>query len=304
VSHKEVSVIVVSYNGRDVLERCLSALDTERHEVIVVDNGSDDGSPELVRERFPDVTLIESDANVGFGAANNLGMRRATGTYFALVNSDAWPIDDGLEALVDFAKRDSRVGIAGPRLLREDGTRQLSVRGFPTVWRLCTEYFFLRKLAPSSRLFNAFYAGGFDYTTVREADWLMGAALVVRRELIDEIGGFDERFFLFSEEVDLCYRAGSAGWRVVYTPDVSFIHLGGASTRPVWSRMYREQLRGHVLFLEKHEGTETAERARAWLVRALRFRSLVFRGDRGQTYAEAARWLGSRSVEALVQSSE
>lgn len=304
VSVGEVSVIVVSYNARGVLERCLSKLDTGRFEVIVVDNASDDGSPDLVREQHPEMTLIEAGGNLGFGAANNLGMRQASGRYFALVNSDAWAVDDGLDVLVEFAKRNPRLGIVGPRLLTEDGSVQQSVRGFPTVWRLCTEYFLLRKLAPSSRAFNAFYGAGFDYATAGDADWLMGAALVIRRELIDELGGFDERFFLFSEEVDLCYRAREAGWRTAFTPDATFVHLGGSSTRPVWSRMYREQLRGHVLFLEKHEGIETAESARVWLVRALRLRALVFGGQRGRTYGEAARWLGSRNVEALVQSSE
>lgn len=304
MSAPEVSVIVVSYNGRDVLRRCLDALDTDRHEVIVVDNASDDGSPELVREEFPAVRLLEAGRNLGFGAANNLGMRQASGRCFALVNSDAWARDDGLEVLVEFLKSDECLGIVGPRLVDDRGRLQLSVRGFPTVWRLCTEYFFLRKLAPSSRAFNAFYASGFDYESVREADWLMGAALVVRREMIDEVGGFDERFFLFSEEVDLCYRARRAGWRIAYTPEATFVHLGGSSTRPVWSSMYREQLRGHVAFLEKHQGVESAERARRWLVRALLMRGWLFRGERGQTYAEAARWLRSMSVEALVQSSE
>ena len=299
----EVTAIVVSYNGRDVLARCLSRLDADRHEVIVVDNASEDGSAELVRDQFSRVTLIESGANIGFGAANNLAIERASGAYYALINSDAWAIDDGLEELVRFAASEPRAGIVGPRLVGEDGHVQKSVRGFPTVWRLCTEYFFLRKLAPSSRAFNAFYGAGFDYESVREADWLMGAALLVRRELIDEIGGFDERFFLFSEEVDLCFRAREAGWKSVYTPAATFVHLGGASTRPNWSRMYREQLRGHVLFLEKHSGVETAERARRWLVRALQLRGHLFPGERGHTYTEAARWLRSRSVVALLQSS-
>ena len=299
----EVTAIVVSYNSGDALARCLAALDAERHEVIVVDNASEDGSPELVRDEFPAATLIEAGANLGFGAANNLALRPASGAYYALINSDAWALDDGLETLVDFAASNPQFGIVGPRLVSEDGRVQKSVRAFPTVWRLCTEYFFLRKLAPWSRSFNAFYGAGFNYRTVREADWLMGAALVIRRELIDQIGGFDERFFLFSEEVDLCFRAWEAGWKTMYTPDATFVHLGGASTRPNWSPMYREQLRGHLLFLEKHAGAESAERARRWLVRALRLRGRVMPGERGRTYADAARWLASSSVERLVQSS-
>lgn len=247
---REVSVIVVSYNARNVLERCLSALDAERFEVIVVDNASADGSPDLVRDRFPEMTLLDAGGNVGFGAANNLGMQRAGGRYVALVNSDAWAVDDGLDVLVEFAKRDPRHGIVGPRLLNEDGTVQQSVRGFPTVWRLCTEYFFLRKLARSSRTFNAFYGGGFDYATVRDADWLMGAALVVRRELIDEVGGFDERFFLFSEEVDLCLRIRQAGWEIRHMPQVTILHHFGKAG--VDNRLVAQEAYARRLYMEKH----------------------------------------------------
>ena len=302
MSQAAVTAIVVSYNAREVLARCLEALDTDRLEVIVVDNASGDGSPALVRERFPAVTLIEAGANVGFGAANNIGMREASGDFYALINSDAWALGDGLERLVDFAAANPCYGIVGPRIEGEDGALQLSVRGFPTVWRLCTEYFLLRKLAPRTRALNAFYGAGFDYEEVREADWLMGAALVVRRGLVEEIGGFDERFFLFSEEVDLCYRARAAGWSVAFTPGATFVHRGGASTAQAWSPAYREQLRGHVRFLDKHRGAREAESARRWLVRALRMRGLVFPGQRGRTYAEAARWLGSTSVAALLES--
>ena len=179
MSDRRVSVIVVSYNARNVLERCLAALDTERHEVIVVDNDSDDGSPELVRERFGEVTLVEAGANIGFGAANNLGFEHATGDWYALVNSDAWAEGEGLEALVDFADAHPPYGIFGPQLISEDGSTQKSVRGYPTVWRLCTEYFFLRKIAPlhprAQRLLRRWLR---LLDAVREADWLMGAALV------------------------------------------------------------------------------------------------------------------------------
>jgi len=300
----DVSVIVVSYNARDHLERCLETVAGRAHEVIVVDSGSTDGSRELVRERFPGVRLLELAENRGYGAGANEGVRIASGRWFLLLNSDAWPVGNGVEELVAFGDRHPEIGVAGPKLLNPDGSLQRSVRGFPTVWRLATEYFFLRKLAPGTRALNAFYAANFDHETVRKAEFLMGAALLLRREAIAQVGGFDERFFMFSEETDLCYRMHKAGWTVEFFPEAEFVHVGGASTRSEWGRMYREQLRGHLLFLAKHQSLYRAEQARKMLVWALRLRALLFRGERGRTYHEAADWLASGRARALLESLE
>lgn len=300
----DVSIVIVSYNARDVLATCLASVADGPWEVVVVDNASTDGSPQLVRERFPGVRLLEPGENLGFGPANNVGMRASTGCWILLLNSDAWPIDDGIERLVAVAERHPRAGIVGPRLRNPDGTLQRSVRGFPTVWRICTEYLFLRKLGPRTRLFNAFYGAGFDHEREREAEFLKGAVLLLRREALDAVGGFDERYFMFSEEVDLCYRLRQAGWSTVFTPEAEFVHVGGASTAAEWGRMYRHQVRGHLLFLSLHQGPRAAERARRWLLRALRLRALAFRGERGRTYADAARWLASGDAAALLQSRE
>jgi len=300
----DVSVIVVSYNARDHLERCLETVAGRAHEVIVVDSGSTDGSRELVRERFPGVRLVELAENRGYGAGANKGIRIASGRWFLLLNSDAWPVGNRVEELVAFGDRHPEIGVAGPKLLNPDGSLQRSVRGFPTVWRLATEYFFLRKLAPGTRALNAFYAANFDHETVRKAEFLMGAVLLLRREAIAQVGGFDERFFMFSEETDLCYRMHKAGWTVEFFPEAEFVHVGGASTRSEWGRMYREQLRGHLLFLAKHQSLYRAEQARKMLVWALRLRALLFRGERGRTYREAADWLASGRARALLESLE
>src|SRR6266545_7889981 len=158
----EVSAVVVTYNSARWLERSLESLRGTGAEVIVVDHGSTDGTVELVRERFPEARLIEEE-NRGFGAGNNAGMRAGSGRYFLLLNPDAWLMDGALEALVAFADEHPEAAVVGPRLLNPDGTLQRSVRGFPTVWRIATEYLFLRKLAPRSRALNSFYAGGFDH---------------------------------------------------------------------------------------------------------------------------------------------
>jgi N-acetylglucosaminyl-diphospho-decaprenol L-rhamnosyltransferase len=299
------SVIISSHNTRVYLERCLTAIG-DSYEVIVVDSVSSDGSQELVRERFPQVRLVDLDANRGYGSSLNKGIELASGEYLILMNGDAWPLAGAVERLKTFADRETRAGIVGPRLLNPDGTLQPSVRGFPTLWRLATEYFFLRRLAPRSRLLNAFYGSRFDHRSRREAEFLVGAVLLVRRQLIDEIGGFDTSFFMFNEEVDFCYRARSAGWKVVFWPGAEFVHVGGASTEHVWPRMYREQLRSHLRFFAKHRGLRDAERVRRMLLRAMRIRAVVFaligRPERRGLSRDAAAWLGSGDVRSLLES--
>src|SRR3954470_3834696 len=294
----ELSVVVVTYNALPWLERCLESV--RGHETIVVDHGSTDGTLELVRERFPEARLIEEE-NKGLGGGSNAGMRVASGDYFLLLNSDAWALEGSLERLVGFAEEHPEAAVVGPKLLNLDGTLQRSVRGFPTLWRLATEYFFLRKLAPRSRALNAFYGAGFAYDEPREAEFLMGACLLVRREAADTVGLFDEDFFMFSEETDWCYRFRQAGWKVLFTPDAEFVHVGGATTSQNWGPLFREQLRGHVRFLAKHRGLGEAERARRLLLASLRLRGIVFPGARGRTYKEAAPWLAATSTPELLE---
>jgi GT2 family glycosyltransferase len=245
--------------------------------------------------------VIEQE-NKGLGGGSNAGMRVATGDWFLLLNSDAWAVGDASDRLVAFAEENPEAAVVGPRLLNPDGTLQRSVRGFPTLWRLATEYFFLRKLAPRSRALNAFYGAGFAHDRPLEADFLMGACLLIRREAADTVGLFDEAFFMFSEETDWCYRFRQAGWKVLFTPDAEFVHVGGAATRQNWGPMFREQLRGHLRFLAKHRGVREAERARRLLVASLQLRGAAFPGERGRTYAEGARWLAGSSTAELLES--
>jgi len=283
----ETSVVVVTYNALPWLERCLESV--SGHELVVVDHGSTDGTPELVRERFPHARLLEQ-ANRGLAAGWNAGVAASTGRYVLLLNADAWAIADAVERLEAFADEHPDAAVVGPRLRNEDGTLQRSVRGFPTLWRLATEFLFLRKLAPGTRALNAFYAGGFDHDAVRECDWLMGACLLVRRAAIDPVGPADEGFFLFSEETDWCYRFRAAGWKVLFYPGAEVVHVGGGAHA---GRHFVEIPRGHVRFLGKHRGEREAERARRLLVFALRLRGLLFRGDRGRMYRDAARQLSA-----------
>jgi GT2 family glycosyltransferase len=291
----DVSAVVVTHNALPWLEPCLESV--REVETIVVDNASTDGTVDVVRERFPDVRLVEQ-GNLGLAAGWNAGMAVAGGRYFLILNADAWLTEGSLERLVAFADEHPEAAVVGPRLLNPDGTLQRSVRGFPTLWRLATEYLFLRKLAPRSAALNAFYAGGFDHDEVREVEVVMGACMLVRREAVEAVGGLDDSFFLFSEETDWCYRFVQAGWQVVFFPGAECVHVGGASHG---GRLFRENLRGHLRFFAKHHGPASAERARLLLRAALRLRALAFRGERGAMYREGAAWLGSGTVPELLE---
>jgi len=288
----DVSVVVVTWNALPWIEQCLDSV--RGQDVVVVDNGSTDGTVAFVRERFPNVRVVEQD-NRGMGGGNNTGMRSADGRYFFLLNSDAWLVGDGLAKLVEFADAHPEAAVVGPRLVNTDGTLQRSVRGEPTVWRLATEYLFIRKLAPRSRLLNPLYVGGFAHDEVFEADWLFGPALLVRREAADAVGLFDESFFMFSEEVDWMTRFRRAGWKVLFFPGAEVVHVGGASHG---GRMYVENLRGHLRWFDKHRGAREAERARRLLLWSLRLRALVLRREDAR---EGARFLSSGDVRTLLK---
>ena len=292
----DASVVVVTYNALPWVERCLESV--RGVESVVVDHGSTDGTAAHVRERFPEVEVIEEE-NLGLAHGWNTGVARTSGRYVLLLNADAWLDEGALEALVAFADAHPRAAVVGPRLRNPDGSLQRSVRGFPTLWRLATEYLFLRKLGPRSRLLNKFYEGDFDHDKAREVDWLFGACLLVRRDAADEVGLFDEDFFMFSEETDWCYRFRQAGWSVWFFPGAEVVHVGGASHG---GRLFAENVRGHLRFLAKHRGAREAERARRLLLAGVRLRLLVFRGERRDGYREAARWLSSGNAASLLRS--
>ena len=291
----DASVVVVTYNALPWIEQCLESVRDE--ETVVVDNGSSDGTVEVVRELFPTVRVLEQQ-NLGLAAGWNAGMEVSSGRYFLILNADAWMTQGSLGRLVRYADEHPEAAVVGPRLLNTNGTLQRSVRGEPTLWRLATEYFFLRKLAPRSRLLNAFYAGDFDHDVPREVEVVMGACMLVRREAVEQVGPLDDAFFLFSEETDWCHRFRQAGWKVLFYPGAECVHVGAASHG---GRMFRENVRGHLRFLAKHRGPRTAERARRLLRVALRLRGMVFRGERGRMYRDAATWLGSGRVPELLE---
>ena len=288
-SRADVSVVVVTYNALPWLERCLESV--AGYETVVVDHGSGDGTVAAVRERFPAARLVEQE-NLGLAAGWNRGIRETTGSYILILNADAWALEHGVETLASFADEHPRAAVVGPRLRFPDGRLQRSVRGFPTPWRIATEYLFLRKLAPRSRALNAFYACDFDHESAREADFVMGAVMLVRRAAVDEVGPLDEDYFLFSEETDWCYRFRRAGWKVLFTPSAEFAHVYGAAHA---GRLFRENVRGHLRFLAKHQGSRAAERARLVMIAGC-----LLRAPRDRGYLDVARWLAHARVPELL----
>jgi GT2 family glycosyltransferase len=249
----DLSIIIINWNTRDLLKDCLASLESctgaLRTEVIVVDNGSIDGSQKMVEASFPSVTLLKNRSNLGFAKACNIALRVARGRHFLLLNSDTVILPGALENAVAFLDGNRNVGIAGVQLLNEDGSRQNSIASFPS---LLTELFnksLLRMLFPGR------YPGKeSEYADPVDVDSVIGACLFARREATEEIGFLDERFFFFLEETDWCMRMKKGGWRVVHIPGVSIYHLQGRTAEKVNVRARIEYFRSRYLYFLKHHG--------------------------------------------------
>jgi N-acetylglucosaminyl-diphospho-decaprenol L-rhamnosyltransferase len=248
----DVSVVVVTYNALPWLEQCLESV--RGIETVVVDHGSSDGTVAFARERFPEAEVVEEE-NLGLAYGWNTGVARTSGRWVLLLNADAWLDPGALDELVRFGDAHPRAAVVAPRLRYPDGRLQRSVRGFPSLWRIATEYLFLRKLAPRSNVLNAFYAGPVTHDEVVRAEWIMGAVWLVRRAAVDEVGPADDGFFLFSEETDWAWRFRERGWEVWLDPAAGATHVYGGSHQ---GRMLAENVKSQLRFLRKHRGERYA----------------------------------------------
>ena len=255
----DVSVIIVNHNTKRLLHDCLRSLKAEQGYVgiqtIVVDNGSTDGSPEMVKAEFPETVLIHNTGNEGFARPNNQGLHVAEGRYCLLLNSDTVVKSRGIAGMVRFMDSHLDAGACGPRLVNPDGSLQRSVRSFPSLWRHFCDMSGLENLFPGSALFGNFETR-FSYDRTVEVDQPMGAALMVRAEILDSVGYLDERFVIYYNEVDWCRRIRSAGWKIYFVHTAEIIHYGGKTTEMTNRefRQFDEMNRNCLSYYEKHFG--------------------------------------------------
>ncbi|MCL4393266.1 MAG: glycosyltransferase family 2 protein, partial [Chloroflexi bacterium] len=231
----DLSIVVVSWNVCELLRRCLRSIAAQTGgappdaaalstEVWVVDNASADGTLDMLRAEYPGVRVIANSENVGFTRANNLALAQAQGRYLFLLNPDTELGPGALSALTAYLDANPRIGIAGPRLVYADGSPQSSRRRFPTLATFFLESTKLQQWFPRHRVLTRYYMLDTPDDEVQPVDWVNGAALFVRRQVYDQIGGFDEAFFMYSEELDWCCRAKRAGWQIAYFPSAQVTH--------------------------------------------------------------------------------
>jgi len=257
----KLSIIIVTWNVKDDLLRCLASLrenpPSVPFEPVVIDNMSTDGTADAVKEEFREVTLIVNPDNRGFAAANNQGIELSSGQYLLLLNPDTIVHPDSLNILIEFLDNNPDVGACGPKLLGDDGLPQGSVRTFPTFRGVLYSHTVFRLLGLFRSQSQKWMMKDFSYEKQVDVDQVMGAAMLVRRSVIEQVGGMDADFFMYYEEVDLCYRIKQAGWRIVFVPDAVITHLGGRSSEQVPLKRVM-MLKSLVAFFRKHRNRYAA----------------------------------------------
>jgi GT2 family glycosyltransferase len=296
-SQADVTIVVVNWNVRQHLRRCLASIagsDDLRvpgapgprpgvagrqgrwtAETIVVDNASTDGSVAMIAQDFPWARVIANRDNAGFSRGNNQGMAAASGRYLLLLNPDAELGSGALRAMLRFAESHPRVGIVGPQLRYGDGAVQSSRRRFPTLPIFFLEATVVQQWWPRNRFLARYYMLDRRDDATGQVDWLVGACLLLRREVIDQIGGFDEGFFMYSEELDLCRRAASVGWQVIYLPEAVVTHHEGRSSEQVVAARHVRFHASRIRYVRKYHGALLAACVRAFVVLTFVYQWLV-----------------------------
>ena len=253
----QLSVIIVNYNVREFLDHALTSIKKAmkgiRGEIFVVDNASDDGSVQMLQRRYPEITLIANKQNLGFAKANNLALAKARGTYLLLINPDTVVQEDTLRAMLKFFHEHPEAGMAGCKILNPDGSFELACRrSFPTPWVAFTKITGLSALFPSSKLFGKYNLTYLDQNATYEVDALSGSFMMLRREVYQQIGGLDEDFFMYGEDLDWCYRIQQSGWKIFYAPLTQIIHYKGESTKRSSIDEIKTFYKAMYLFVQKH----------------------------------------------------
>jgi len=281
-----VSIIILTYNTQDLCKRCLDELLPETQgissEVIVVDNGSKDDTIDMLRTEYPQVKSIKLEKNIGFGAGNNVGYKEAKGKYIIILNSDAFMTPGSLKKSIELMETHPKAGIGGAKLISPDGSWQPSARAYPSFLNDILMRTGLNARYPKSKFFGRCDRTWAPIDQDAEVDWVPGAFSIIRKEGLEKLGFFDERFFLYYEEVDLCKRFKDAGYQIWYWPEIIVTHIGGETTKNDKSQHFSKtssqltlwQLRSRYLYYYKHYGALSAflamqserlwHRLRAW----------------------------------------
>jgi GT2 family glycosyltransferase len=265
----DLSITICSWNTIDDLRLCLQSLrdakDEANFEVVVVDNASKDGSPDMVEAEFPEVRLLRQDVNLGFTGGHNLAVAERKGTHAALLNSDTIVHSGAIRSLMAYWKDHPEAGIIGPKLLNPDGSLQFSCRRFPNPVAAAFRSTFLGRLFPNNSAASDYLMQDFDHDNPMEVDWISGAAFFIRKEVVDEVGLLDNSLFMYCEDTDLCKRAWDKGWKVVYVPDAVITHAIGRSTDRIANKMIVRHHRSMLRYYRKHDVPEAAWIARPFL---------------------------------------
>ena len=249
----EIAVGIINFNTRELLRACLTSVHQEGpSKIVVVDNASSDSSVDLVKAEFPGVVLKENQRNVGFGTAANQAIAECDEEYILLLNSDTLLQPKALQALNDYLDRYARVGVAGPRLINPDGTFQQSCYPFPTPLDVFLDVSNISRLIRLLPGLRDHYIRTWSHDRARPVPWALGAALAIRRRAAEAVNGFDESYFMYYEEADLCFRLAKAGWQTHYAPVTEVIHIGGASTRQMRSDMVVQFYTSLAQFYRRH----------------------------------------------------
>jgi GT2 family glycosyltransferase len=252
----DVSIIVVAWNVRQLVYDCLkSVYDQTRgisFEVIYVDNGSVDGSTEMVRREFPQAKIIQNADNKGFIRANNQAIEIAQGRYVLLLNSDTIVLDNAIAKVLAFADQHPKAGAVGCRVLSPNGELQQNCFQFYSTLNMLFDALFLSRLFPNNRFFGRKFYGGWNYDSVREVDVVIGCFSLVRMEAIKQVGMMDETFFVYGDDIDWCYRFVKAGWKVLFTPVGQIIHYGGQTTRKAANKFALQLYGSYLINVKKH----------------------------------------------------
>lgn len=229
----DVTVVIVSYNVADFLKDCLDSIKNEtacRYEIFIIDNNSSDDSIQIVKKKFPEVKLIQNSANLGFARANNMGFKHAKGRYIFMLNPDTVIFDKAIDKLVLFMDKHPEVGACGPKNLNSDFTLQYNCHHFPSLSMALVETFQLKRLFRSNKFFGRESMTYWGYDEVKEVDWITGSALLIKKDILDQVGLLDENYFMYSEECDLAFKLKKIGKKILFNPEAALIHFGGQSS--------------------------------------------------------------------------